>query len=239
MNSFQPHRIQETRGIADDQSTVKVILSPRPTTAFGNRLGAVGVELAPVQDALDIGMSVELLKSLMRIQARIQVIEADDEPNGDAAVRHVVNESTAELFIAKRPSHRVDHAPAGVRFLRHIPDFLHSGGIDLRISAFVEPELLDELFGQRASRALGKNSDLGSNVDSRFEITLFAATSVDAFVAGPNAREPIILDYQIRAGESWKNVNAAFFDLFAEPAREFVERDDVISMILERWRNDR
>ena len=181
-------------------------------------------------------MRFELLKSLMRIQARIQVIEANDEPNGDAALCHVVNESAAELFIAKRPSHRVNHAPAGILLLWHVPDFLHSGGIDLRVSAFVEPEFLDELFGQRTPRALGKNSDLGPDVDSRFEITLFAAVFVDAFVAGPNARKPIILDYQIRAGESRKNVNAAFLDLFAEPAREFVERDDVIPMILEWWR---
>src|SRR5215831_9963360 len=34
MNSFQPHRIQESRGIADDQSTVKVVLRLRPITAF-------------------------------------------------------------------------------------------------------------------------------------------------------------------------------------------------------------
>src|SRR5262245_24791988 len=108
MNSLQPHRIQESRGIADDQSTIEVVLRLRPITAFGNRLGAVGIELASVEDAPDIRMRLELLESLMRIKARIQVIKANDKPNGNAAVCHVVNESAAELFIAKRPSHGVN-----------------------------------------------------------------------------------------------------------------------------------
>src|SRR5215510_11994541 len=81
LKTFQPHRIQESRGIADDQSAIEVVLRLCPITAFGNRLGAVGIELAPVQDAADVGMRFELLKSLMRIQPRVKIIEAHDEPN--------------------------------------------------------------------------------------------------------------------------------------------------------------
>src|SRR5215475_582829 len=151
MNSFETHRIQESGGIADDQSAIEVVLRLCPITAFGNRLGAVGIELAPVQDAADVGMRFELLKSLMRIQAWIKIIEANDQPNGDAAICHVVNESAAELLIAKRPSHGVNHAPACILLLGHVPDLLHSDGIDLRVSAFVKLEFLDELFGQRTT----------------------------------------------------------------------------------------
>src|SRR5262245_13880818 len=143
MNSFQTHRIQESSGIADDQSAIEVVLRLCPVTAFGNRLGAIGIDPASLQDAPDIRMRFELLKSLMGIHAGIKVIEANNEPNGDAAIRHVVNESAAELLTAKRPSHRVNHAPAGILLLRHIPDFLHSDGIDLRVSAFIELEFLD------------------------------------------------------------------------------------------------
>ena len=57
-----------------------------------------------------IRMRFELLKSLMRIQARIQIIQTNDEPNGDTAIGHVVNESAAELFVAKRPAHGVNDA---------------------------------------------------------------------------------------------------------------------------------
>ena len=83
--------------------------------------------------------------------------------------------------------------PAGVLLLRHVPDFLDASGIDLRILGLVEIEFLDELFGQRTARAFGKNGDFRANIDSRFEVALSVAVLVDAFVAGSNADDLIVL----------------------------------------------
>src|SRR6266850_477197 len=133
-------------------------------------------------------MSLEFLKSLVRVQTGIEVIETNDETDGNTAIRHVVDESAAELFGTQRPAHRVNDAPSGFLFLRDVPDFLHPDGVDLRIAVLVELELPNELFGKRAAGAFGKNRDLCPNVDARFEVAFVIALFVDSFVAGERRR---------------------------------------------------
>src|SRR5437867_3717313 len=187
MNPLQAHRIQEPGGIPNNQTAIEVILRLRPIPTFGNSFGAIGIKRAAFQDRPYIRMRFELLKSVMRIQKRIEIVQSDDESDRDPAIGHVVNKSAPEFLIAKRPAHRMNHTAAGPLLLRNIPDFFHSNRVDLRISIFVEIESLDELLCQRAACALSKNGDLGPDVDTRFEVALFVALLVDAFIARSNA----------------------------------------------------
>src|SRR5262245_57781074 len=98
MNSLQPHGIQKSRSVSNDQSSIKVVLRLRPVTTFGNRLRAVSVKAPPLEQAANKGMRFELLKAVMRIDARIRIIEADNKPDGNSTILHVVNEATAKLF---------------------------------------------------------------------------------------------------------------------------------------------
>ena len=75
MNSFQPHRIQEAGGIADNQSAIEVILRQRPITAFRNRLRAVGIQRTAFENTSDVRMRFEFLKALVRIEARIEIVQ--------------------------------------------------------------------------------------------------------------------------------------------------------------------
>src|SRR6266516_8111672 len=102
-------------------------------------------------------MGLELLKSLMRVQPGIEIIQSNDESDRDAAIGHVVNEPAAKLFIAQRPTHRMNDAASGLLFLGDVPDFFHSSGVDLWISVAIEIECLDDLLCQRTARALRKN----------------------------------------------------------------------------------
>ena len=52
MDSLQPHRVQETCGISDDQSAIEVVLRLRPIAAFRDCLRAVGMETAALQKTL-------------------------------------------------------------------------------------------------------------------------------------------------------------------------------------------
>src|SRR5438105_3472423 len=45
MNSFQPHGIQETGGIADDHSAIEVVLRLSPISPFGNGLRSIRLEI--------------------------------------------------------------------------------------------------------------------------------------------------------------------------------------------------
>ena len=73
----------------------------------------------------------------------------------------------------------------------------------------------------------------GSKFAFRFRI------SIDAFVAGPHTDDTVILEQQLGAGKSGKDIDAALFHLLAEPARKFVQRNDVVAVVLKGSGNDR
>src|ERR1051326_2803633 len=111
-------------------------------------------------------MRLELLKSLVRIDARIEIVEADHKSNRNAAVGHVVNKSTAELFIAQGESHRVNHAAADRLLGGNVPDFLYARGVHLWIFACIEFEFLSQLLRQRSAGSFGKDGDFGAYIDA-------------------------------------------------------------------------
>src|SRR5688572_25211226 len=92
MNSLQAHRIQKTGGVANDQPSIEVVLRLRPIPSLGNGLRAVEMERSALEDASNVRMRLEFLKTLMRIYKRIEIIQANDKPDGNTAVRHVVDE---------------------------------------------------------------------------------------------------------------------------------------------------
>src|SRR5262245_1535367 len=99
MNSLQAHGIQKACGIADDQTSVEVILWLSPVSSFGNRLCPVSMQRPAFQQRPDHGMRFEFLKKLVRIDARVGIIESDDKADRDIAIGHVVNKSAAEFFV--------------------------------------------------------------------------------------------------------------------------------------------
>src|SRR5688572_12841565 len=111
-------------------------------------------------------MCLEQLKSLVRVKTRVTIVQTYYQANRDPALGHVVNESTAELFVSKRPPHCVNHAPAGLLLFRDVPDFLYPDRIHLRIPTTIKVELLNELFGQRSAGSFRKNGQLRAYIDS-------------------------------------------------------------------------
>ena len=133
----------------------------------------------------------------------------------------------------------MDDAAAGLLLFRNVPDFLDADRPDHGVAVFVEIEFINELLGQRASGSFCKNRDLRANIDAGLEVFARLSKLIDAFVAGTDADNGIAFDEQFGSGKSRKDIHAALFDLLAKPARELVERDDVVAVILQRRRNDR
>src|SRR5262249_45751901 len=193
------------------------------------------MQSAAFKNALDIRMRLEFLKALMRVETRIEIIQPNDEPDRDPATGHVVDETSAELFIAQRPSHSVNDSAAGAGLFRHVPYFFHTDREDLRIAVPVQVELPDQMFRQRSARAFGQYRDFCANVGPGFEVGLRFSGLVNAFVARSHTNDRIVFDQEFGARKSGKDVDTALLNLFAEPPHEFVQRNNVIAMVLKGW----
>src|SRR5215831_16694431 len=157
------------------------------------------MQSAAFEDAPYIAMRLEFLKALMRIETRIEIIQPNDQPDRDTATGHVVNESSAELFIAQRPSHGVNDAAASAGFFRHVPYFLHADREDLRIAVPVQVELPDQMFRQRSARTFCQYCDFCANVAPGFEVGFRFSVPVDALVARSHTHDRIVFDQEIGA----------------------------------------
>src|SRR4029453_5059724 len=89
MDTFQPHRVQESGRIADDHSPAKVILWERPIPAFRNPLRARLAPSTTFKNAAYIGICFEFLKPLMGIESRIEIVQTNNESNRYKALGHV------------------------------------------------------------------------------------------------------------------------------------------------------
>src|SRR5215475_4305940 len=184
-------------------------------------------------------MSLELLKSFVLIEPGVEIVQANNQSYRDTPIRHVVDESAAELLVPQRPSHRVNDTTAGLLLIRDIPDFLDADGVDLRIPIGIQIELTNELLGQRSTGPLGQYGYPDADIDTGLKVRFGFSGFVRALVAGSNADNNIVFNQEIGARKAGEDVDAAFFDLFAKPAGEFVQRDDVVRMVLQGRRDDR
>src|SRR5262245_22812439 len=123
---------------------------------------------------------------------------------------------------------------------RQLPYLFHSDRVDLRVAAFTEIELLDQLFGQRSARAFAEHGHLGEDVGAGLVILLRLAVLADPLVAGAYADDPIVLAVeQLGAGEFGNKHHVRRLGDGAEPADHLVQADDVFAVIPERRRDDR
>ena len=108
----------------------------------------------------------------------------------------------------------------------------------MRVQA-VKFQPVDQLFRQRSARTFREHRHFRTQFVSRSEVVFRLPEFVHAFVFGEDARNPILFVEQFPAGKLGEDVDAFFFDDAAEPFHDFVERDDVVSVIRERWRRNR
>ena len=108
----------------------------------------------------------------------------------------------------------------GFVFLRRdLPKLLQTNPELRRLLALVQIEFSDELFGQRAARALADQRVLAAQFDARGVATLLTPVAGDAEIAGDNTRHPAtVVAQQIHGGETRENVDLQRLGLFGKPA---------------------
>ena len=109
MNSFQPLRIEEAGAVADQQRDVGGGGGDGKISALGNRLRAVANHLPAFEQPAQPRMCFPLLESVVRVKARVLVIEAGDESDGKLRGGERINESAAELAFLERPAGGMNH----------------------------------------------------------------------------------------------------------------------------------
>src|SRR5262249_51552320 len=116
-----------------------------------------------------------------------------------------------------------------------IPQFLDADAVALRVD-IVELLLRNEFLGERAARAFGEDSDFGAKFVAGSVVVLEFAVLVEALVFRNHACDCSVFGIDQRgAAEFLEDVDTRGFDQAAKPLYDFVERDDVVALVLE-WR---
>ncbi len=128
-------------------------------------------------------------------------------------------------------------APRGVTVVRQLPEFLDAEAVDLRLAPFVQPEPLCQHFGQRTARAFAEHCDLRPQVNAGLEVGLRLPFFVYALVARAHANYAVLFVVKhLRARKLREDVDARLLTLLAKPGRQAIQRDYVITVVLERRR---
>ena len=172
----------------------------------------------------------------MHREARVAVVEADDQAHRDLVLAHRVDERAAELAVLgrepQRPAHRVDHA---VERLLDLPDLLDAELPLLRVLG-AEVEVADRRAGQVALGALAEHGGLGDQVRAGLEVRQLLAVAAAALVARADADHAPVLDEQLGRRGLAEDVHARLLGLLGEPAAELRDRGDVVAVVAERRR---
>ena len=167
------------------------------------------------------------------------VVESGHEAERDDVVLRAVNPRAAILIEGQRVAHGVDHFARSDAPRRQLPQFLNADTVGLWIAFAVELEAPDELLGQRAARAFGKDHDLRLQIVARLEVRFLLADLVYTFVVGAHAAHASGLEEQLRACKAGEHRNAGFFHFSAQPLYKLIDRDHVVAVIAHGRRRNR
>src|SRR5579885_3196703 len=245
MNAFEPLRIQEAGRIPQQHPSIPVNTGDGEPSAIRQRLCTVAKHLSAFKKASREWMLFEGLEGVVRIGARVFIVEAGDVADGNLRIADAVNPRAAVFFCGQRPAESVDYLAFLDASCWDSPQLVHSQTVGLRVFGIFQTKALDQLFGAVAAWAFGEDGDFGAQVISRLKVCFGLALLVHAFVIGAHASYARQLRIGAVAGkqklgscESGKDGDACFFYLLAHPLDELVQRDDIVAVVAQRRRND-
>ena len=181
MNALQTLRIQKAAGVTDYKAAIKIIAGHGIPAAIGQRFCAVANELSAFQNVAHEGMRFPGLKCGVGIETRIFIFKRNDQPDRNAIVAEAINPAATVHFGGERPAERVRDI-AGLNFAGlNVPEFLDADSVALWINV-VEMFSGDELFGERAARAFGKNRYFGAEFVAWRVVIFGLAVFVEALI---------------------------------------------------------
>ncbi len=136
-------------------------------------------------------MLLERLQHMLRIEARVAIIESGNEAERNNIVFRAVNPRAAIFFRGQRITHRVDDFARLNAARRDFPQFLDSDSVSLRVAVFHQVEFFDELLRERSAGALGEHDDFRLDVVAGLEIRFWLVLLVNALIVRAHAGDAI------------------------------------------------
>ena len=121
MNPLQALRIEQPGRVADDHPAVAGQRRNRPPAAVGQSFRSVANHLAALEQGGDEPMLLEILQHVLRIEARVEIVEPGDETERDDVVPAAVDPGPTIFFRSERPPHGVDDFTASDAARRQFP----------------------------------------------------------------------------------------------------------------------
>ena len=160
------------------------------------------------------------------------------EANADQVVAIVIKERATAGAVIEWPAERMLHQPALMFFRRDLPQFFDADAVFLRLVAFVEPEALNELLGQRPARAFTDECVFALELHAAHEAVFYLACAPNAHIAGCNAGDrAVIVVEDFGSCKARIDFNAKFSGLLAEPFGERTKTDNIVAMIFHERRH--
>src|ERR1700757_1294401 len=107
MNPFQARGIKKAGGVSDDHPSIAGERRQRPPSAIGKSLGAVTDHLAAIEQLGNKRMLFESLQHVLRVEARVAIVESGNESERDdgvfrARVLRTIDPRTTVFFRGQR-----------------------------------------------------------------------------------------------------------------------------------------
>jgi len=150
----------------------------------------------------------------------------------------MIEERAAAGGIVERPAEGVLDQPRLVFCRIDLPDFLQADAEFRRLTAGVEAKLRNQLLGEAAARAFGKQRVFAEQLHAAGVGILVGAVLGDAHVAGGDAlhRALVVIEHFGR-GKAGVDFDAKRFRLRGQPTADIAERADIAMMIVHQRRH--
>ena len=193
VHALDLRHVERAAGVADQQGTRHLERRHRLPAALDDRARAVGDQFAAVEQRLQARMILELLERLERLEARVRVIEADDEADVEPVLVELVEEAAAVSLAVHREADGVLDQARFDATLGQLPQFLEAEAIRLRRFARVETKASDQLLGNAAAATFGEDRRLRANLRTGCEVVAGIAILVETHVADLHADDRAIV----------------------------------------------
>src|SRR3569833_4111339 len=223
--------------VADEHASRHLQAGDRLPAARGNGARTSRHDLATFQERLHARVVFELLESLERREARILVVEADDESDIRPVIVEVIDDAATVRARVHRPAERVLDEPGLDAPFGQLPQFLQAEAIRLWARAGIQSEAPHELLRNAAARAFGNDSRARADFRARCVVGARSAVFFHAHIAEAYPGDGLVgIEQGLRGGEARKNIDAQAFRLLRQQGGELPQRNDEVAVVVQLGR---
>ncbi len=240
MAALDARHVHEARRAAQKRAARDDELGYRLPAAFGQCAGAVADALAAFEGAANGRVRLEPLELVVRREIGVLVVEMHDEADRDEVVAVMIEERAAAGAAVERPAEGVLHEPGTVLARRDPPQLLQPDAVLLRVAVALQVEFADQLLGERAARAFGKEGVLAAQLHAAHEILGRLAVASNPHVAGRHAGDRAVFVVEhLGRGKARVDLDAELGRLLGEPGAKGAKAPDVVAVIVHQRRHEK